>query len=152
MPQCKNSFLFDEEKLENAINFFENRRSLVHFLLNVILNIQEIWLKFCKCDGVNICLPCQVNICYRKCQYVVYDGCLNLDFLLKVKDNLHTNLLKMVTTYNHFLCEIINKKYQYLHKDWFTGEDVQYDLGFCLTNFEQKLIKSIKETNFKIVL
>ena len=58
----------------------------------------------------------------------------------------------MVTTYNHFLCEIINKKYKYSHKDWFTGEDVQNDLGFCLTNFEQKLIKSIKETNFKIVL
>ena len=58
----------------------------------------------------------------------------------------------MVPTYNHFLCEIINKKYQYTHKDWFTGEYVSYDLDFCLTNYEQQKIKSIKDTDFKIVI
>ena len=47
----------------------------------------------------------------------------------------------MVPTFNHFLCDIINKKYQYKHKDWFTGEDMSYDLDFCLTNFEEKKLK-----------
>ena len=47
----------------------------------------------------------------------------------------------MVPTYNHFLCMIINKKYQYIHKDWITGEDNSYDLDFCLTNYEQKKLK-----------
>ena len=75
-----------------------------------------------------------------------------MDFLLKVKDNLHSNLFKMVPTYNHFLCEIINKKYQYTHKDWFTVEYVSYDLDFCLTNYEQQKSKSIKDTDFKIVI
>ena len=75
-----------------------------------------------------------------------------MDFLLKVKDNLHLNLFKMVPTYNQFLCEIINKKYQYTHKDWFTGEYISYDLDFCLTNYEQQKIKSIKDTDFKIVI
>lgn len=58
----------------------------------------------------------------------------------------------MVPTYNHFLCMIINKKYQYIHKDWITGEDNSYDLDFCLTNYEQKKIKAIKDTDFKIVI
>ena len=109
-------------------------------------------MQFCKCGGINICFPCQANICYRKYQYVVYENCLNLNFLLKVKDNLHLNLFKMVPTYNHFLCMIINKKYQYIHKDWITGEDNSYDLDFCLTNYEQKKIKAIKDTDFKIVI
>ena len=58
----------------------------------------------------------------------------------------------MVPTFNHFLCDIINKKYQYKHKDWFTGEDMSYDLDFCLTNFEEKKIKSIMDNTFKIVI
>ena len=41
MPQCKNCFLLDEEKLENAYHF-EDRQSLALFMLNIILNIQEI--------------------------------------------------------------------------------------------------------------
>ena len=85
MRQCKNCFFFYKEKLENAVNYYGHpRRSLVLFLLNVILNIQEFWLDFCKCDGTNICLPCQANICYREYQYNIYEHCLNLDFLLKV--------------------------------------------------------------------
>lgn len=69
MPQCKNCFLLDEEKLENAFYHFEDRQSLALFMLNIILNIQEIWLDFSKCDGGNICLGCQANICYREYQY-----------------------------------------------------------------------------------
>ena len=42
MPQCKNCFLIDEEKLENAFYHFEDRQSLAPFMLNIILNIQEI--------------------------------------------------------------------------------------------------------------
>ena len=140
MPQCKNCFLFDEEKIENAVNYFDHRRSLVLFLLNVILNVQEIWLEFCKCDGKNICLPCQANICYRDYEYNIYEHCLYLDFLSKVKYNLHLNLFKMVPTFNHFLCEIINRKYQYKFKCWFTGEDLKYDLETCLIKFEEQKV------------
>ena len=152
MAPCKNWFLYDQEKLENVCCFFKDRHSLVFLLLNVISNIQNLWLKFCKCDGKNICLPCQSNICYREYQYVVYKQCLNLDFLAKVRDNLHNNLLKMIYANNHFLCEIINNKYVYHHKDWFTGENVNYELDFCLTSYEKNKMKEIINTNFKIVV
>ena len=136
MSPYKNCFLYDQEKLENGCCFFKDRHSLVLFLLNVILNIQDHWIKFCKCDGKNICLPCQANICYHKYQYTLYKNCLNLDFLAKVRENIHTNLLKMVFSNNHFLCQIINKKYCYHYKDWFTGDNVSYELEFGLTSHE----------------
>lgn len=44
----------------------------------------------------------------------------------------------MVQTFNHFLCKIINRKYQYKFKSWFTGEEVKYDLDICLANFEEE--------------
>ena len=101
---------------------------------------------------VAVCLPCQANICYRDYQYVVYKNCLNLDFLSKVRENLHQNLLKMSTSYNHFLCEKINKKYLYHHKGWFTGENVTYDLDFCLTFYEKSEMNKTIDTDFKIVI
>ena len=63
---------------------------------------------------------------------------MNFNFLSKVKENLHQNLFKMVQTFNHFLCKIINRKYQYKFKSWFTGEEVKYDLDICLANFEEE--------------
>lgn len=75
-----------------------------------------------------------------------------MDFLAKVRDNLHNNLLKMIYANNHFLCEIINNKYVYHHKDWFTGENVNYELDFCLTSYEKNKMNEIINTNFKIVV
>ena len=50
-----------------------------------------------------------------------------------------------------FLCEIINNKYVYHHKDWFTGENVNYELDFCLTSYEKNKMNEIINTDFKIV-
>ena len=141
IPQCKNCFLFDEEKLEESFYHFKDRHSLVLFMLNIILNIQKIYLEFCKCDGTNICLPCQSNNCYKEYQDQIYQHCLNFDFLSNVKVNLHRNLFKMVATFNHFLCEILNRKYQYSFKCWFTGEELKYDLDTCLVQYEEQKIK-----------
>ena len=114
---CKNCFLFDQEKLEVQCCFSKDRHSLVLSLLNVILNIQKKWMNFCQCDGSKICLVCQCNIVYKEYQYTIYKNCLNLDFLAKVRENLHKNLLKLIESNNHFLCEIINEKIRYYHKD-----------------------------------
>ena len=78
-----------------------------------------------------MCLACRSNIIYREYQYNIYQHCLNLDFLAKVRENLFDNLEKMLTLNNHFVCEIINKKFHYEHKDWFTGEKILLDLEKC---------------------
>ena len=48
--------------------------------------------------------------------------CLDLDFLADIRENVYRNLLKLLTLENHFACKLINTKYNYSHKDWFTGE------------------------------
>ena len=149
--KCENCFLFDEEKLDKEMNYIEDKHSLTLFLLNVILNIQEIWNEFCICDGENICLPCQANICYREYQYSVYKSCLNYDFLIQIKDNLYSNLIKRVPSYNHFLCKIINKKYKCEYKSWFSGETVEYDLDFCLKFYKEKKINGILNNDIKVI-
>ena len=148
---CKNFCLFDQEKLEIQCCFFKDRHSLVLFLLNVILNIQKKWMDVCWCDGSKICLVCQSNIVYREYQYVIYKNCLNLDFLAKVRENLHKNLLKIVKSNNHFLCEIINEKFKYYHKDWFNGNQVHCDLEHFSSLWEKYKMEKIIKTDFKIV-
>ena len=69
-----------------------------------------------------------------------------------MKDNLHINLIKMVPTFNHFLCKTINRKYQNRFKFFFTGEELKYDLNVCLTNFEEHKIKCIMDQNLKVVI
>lgn len=53
---------------------------------------------------------------------------------------------------SHFTCELINEKFFYVHKDWFTGKLDNYYLPQCLQVFERNKIKEIKNNDFKIVL
>ena len=146
-----NCFLNDKDKLENKCCFFKDRHALTLFLLNIILNIQKKWINFCKCDGKTICLVCQANICYREYEYIIYKNCLNLDLLAKVRENLVDNLDKMLTLNNHFICEVINDKFQYEHKDWFTNEKLLFDLEKCLKAWEENKMQKIMSNDFRIV-
>ena len=87
-------------------------------------------------------MVCQVNIHYHEYEYVIFQNCLNLDFLAKVRENIGGNLYKLAALNSHFVCEIINEKCQYQNKDWFTGRQLFFDLKDCLLRWEQKkLIK-----------
>lgn len=48
MASCKNCFLCDEFKLHSKVGFFESRKDMVVFILNVILNVQKYFIQFCK--------------------------------------------------------------------------------------------------------
>ena len=48
----KNCFKDNEELFVKAVTEFEGCCSLVVFLLNVVLNITEIWERFCKCEKI----------------------------------------------------------------------------------------------------
>ena len=147
---CKNCYLFDQEKPEVQCCFFKDRHSLALFLLNVILNTQKKCMDYCKCDDTEICLICRFDINYREHQYIICKNCLNLDFLAQVRENLHENLLKLVELHNHFLCEIINEKFQYSHNDWFNGNKAYYDLEKCLSYWEKYQMGKIIKNDFKI--
>lgn len=73
------------------------------FLLNFVLNIhtqkkKKKWEENCSCNGEEICWVCQEIF-----RYVC------------------GNLYKLAALNSHFVCEIINEKYQYQHQDWFSG-------------------------------
>ena len=76
--------------------------------------------EFCTCDGIDICLVCQLTTHYFKYEHI-YKNCLNLDFLSKARENIVSNLHLLLQDDGHFVCQIINEKYQYHHVDWFTG-------------------------------
>ena len=118
---CKTCFKFDKDVFEHRCTIFENWHSLMLFLLNIILNIKKKWEEFCICDGINICLVCQLNTHYFKYEHIIYKNCFNLDFLSKVWENIISNLHLLLQDDGHFVYQIINEKYQYHHVDWFTG-------------------------------
>ena len=44
----------------------------------------------------------------------------------------------MLTLNSHFICEIINDKFHYEHKDWFTGEKNAISSGNMLKSMGRK--------------
>ena len=90
MATCGNCFLFGEYKLYSKVGFFETRKEMVIFMLNVIMNIQKYVLDFCKCDGETICSLCQIaQIFDEKVTYEICKNCFDLNMLLKIKENIH---------------------------------------------------------------
>ena len=53
---------------------------------------------------------------------------------------------------SHIACELVNRRFFYNHKDWFTGEVDSYNILQCLDIFESDKIDNIKDINFNIVL
>ena len=149
---CKNCFQEDNEMFKYNCNVFKDRHNLVLYLINIVMNIKEIWMDFCKCIGEEICLVCQANMFYKKYEHTIYRNCLNLNFLAKVRENVCGNLNKLLTLNNHFVCEVINRKYQYKHEDWFTGKQLFFDLELCLTKWEEKQISNILSNNCQVIL
>ena len=71
--------------------------------------------------------------------------------MAKVRENIFGNLDKMLTLNSHFICEIINDKFQYEHKDWFTGENMLFNLEKCLKAWDEDVIQKIILNDFRIV-
>ena len=137
---------------EKKTHLFEDRYHLAVFLLNTILNIQTEWFRFFKCKRYEICLVCQARSCYEDFLYQIYEHSLDLNYLAKIRENLYKNMLKLLTLDNHFVCHIINKKYKYFYRDWFTGKKHQYHAELCSETYEHMKIKKIMPNDCKVVL
>ena len=152
---CQNSYKNNIESFKKATCVFDSRRSLVLFLLNIILNIEDIWEDYCFCESCVVpCLVCQFRIAYLHDQYAIYENSFNLQFLADFHQDLHRYLKKILLKMDsHFACKLINKKFFYVHKDWFTGKLENYYLLHCFRVFEDNKIKDIKKKNdFQILL
>ena len=65
-----------------------------------------------------------------------------MDFLSKLREKIVSDLHLLLEDDSHFVCQIINEGYQYHHIDWFTGNDLYFNLEDCLLKFEQEKTKS----------
>ena len=145
MAFCVNCFLFDEFKLYSKVGFFETRKEMVIFMLNTILNIQKYILDFCKCDGENMCLSCEIaQIFDKKVTCEIYKNCLDLNFMSKIKENLHVQLNNLLEKHDHFLCTIINEEYRYEQDESiFTGEPISFSARTVYLEWEKMQIENI---------
>ena len=92
--QC--CFKTNEEEFKTIMTEFESRRGLVVFILSIILNKQDICMKYCKCKKLtDSCNVCQFYQIYKEKQYIVYQNSLNYDFLEKFHLNLFKDLQKI---------------------------------------------------------
>ena len=152
---CQNCFKDDVKAFEKATCQFRSRRSLVIFLLNVVFNIKDLWDRYCFCDKVGVlhCAVCQFRAVYLNNEYDIYENSFDLNFLLAFHSHVLKNLRCLLLEIDcHITCQLINRKYFYIHKDWFDGSLEKFYLLYCLDIHENKKINDIKNNGFKIVL
>ena len=151
---CQKCLKDNVEAFENATYQFHSRRSLVIFLLNVVLNVKDLWESYCFCDKVSFlpCSVCQFQAVYLNDKYDIYKNSFDLNFLLNFHSHVCKNLKSLLEIDCHMACHLINKKYFYVHKDWFDGSLERFYLPYCLDIYGNRKIKDIKNNDFKIVL
>ena len=142
----------DEELFKRSTCSFCSRWSLVIFLLNVVLNIKELWEDYCYCEKLSEkCSVCQFWKVYLNDEFDLYKHSFDYNFL-DYNSHVYNNLVKFLGIKNHIVCKLVNTKFYYLHKDWFTDERGRYYLPYCLDIFEKNQINKIKNNEFKIVI
>ena len=91
---CNQCFRDNAGKFEKVSNVFTSRRPLLVFLLNVILNVEEIWEEYCSCPniGKQTCLICQFRQVYFDDQFKLYEHCFDFNYLTRFHNHLTENL------------------------------------------------------------
>ena len=152
---CQNCFKDNIDAFEKATCVFSSRRPLVIFLLNLVLNIKDLWERYCSCEKscISPCLVCQFRLVYLNDDFDIYENSFDLHFLFTFHRHLYENLKRaLLETDSHFVCKLINKKYFYTRKNWFDGKIERFYLANCLEDHENNRINGFKNNDLKIVL
>ena len=152
---CDQCFRKNAGEFEKVSNVFTSRIPLLVFMLNVILNVQEIWEEYCSCSNTvkQTCLICQFRQVYFDDQFKLYEHCFDLNYLVRFHYHLTENLQRLLKeTDTHFVCRLINKKFFYKNKNFFTGQTYCYSVEEALVFSEKTFIKSIEKNDFKIIV
>ena len=152
---CDQCFRKNAGEFEKVSNVFTRRKPLLVFMLNVILNVQEVWEEYCSCSNTvkQTCLICQFRkICFDD-QFKLYEHCFDFNYLVRFHYHLTENLQRLLKETNtHFVCRLINKKFFYKNKNFFNGQTYCYSVEEALVFSEKTFIKSIEKNDFKIIV
>ena len=153
---CENCFKDNVDAFEKTTREFISRRPMVIFLLNVVLNIKNLSDRYCFCKRTSSILPCstcQFRMVYLNDEFDIYENSLDMHFLVTFHRHLYKNLKRLLLeTDSHLVCELVNKKYFYTCKDWFSWKVERFYIPNCLENFQNKKINKIKNNDLKVVL
>ena len=94
----------------------------------------------------------QFRAVYLNDEYDNYKNSFDLNFLLNFHSHVCKNLKSLLEIDCHMACHLINRKYFYVHKDWFDGSLEQFYLPYCLDIYKNRKINDIENNDFKIVL
>ena len=84
---CKNCLQNDEESFERSTCIFRSRWSLVIFLLNVVLNIKELWEDYCYYEKLSEkCSVCQFRMVYLN-DFDLYEHSFDFNFLVNYRSH-----------------------------------------------------------------
>ena len=89
---------------------------------------------------------------YLNDDYEIYENSFDLNFLSIFHDPVYKNLKRLLNIDSHVVCQLINRKFYYSHKDWFDGKIKRFYLPYCLDVYVNNKINSIKNNEFKVVL
>ena len=152
---CQNCFKDNVDSFKKATCQFQSRRSLVIFLLNVVLNVKDLWEHYCFCDNVGVlpCSVCQFRTVYLNDEYDIYENSFDLNFLSNFQRHVYKTLkCLLLETDCHRACHLIKRKYFYVHKDRFDRSVERFYLPYCLDIYKNRKMNKIKNNDFKIVL
>ena len=140
---CKSDEIFNKTFTE-----FENRRGAVAFLLNIILNLQEVGIRqLCECQNITDKYDFFFFFFfYKKCKtnpFFIYENSLKFGFLEKFTQKLYMGLYNLRQKNAHMICCLIKKKNYYEHRDWFDGSTRQYNTAQALEICEKYKINYV---------
>ena len=144
------NFWKNDDLFFKTVTEFENRKSLLLFLLNTILNMNVRAHRFCYCkaEDNNQCEICVLIYIYEDQQFKIYGNSLNIVFLKQSAKNLIKSSVILRNGKPHIVCNLINDVFVYNHTDWFDGEKRTYSIMSAVKYFKQ-FVKYTK-TNFRI--
>lgn len=131
---------------------FKNRRELLFFLLNTLLNIKCFTDQLYYCENRKECLICITKRTRTGYEYDLYKNMFDLDFLVKCHADLYNYLNQLFKTKKHCTCFILSNEYNYLWKDWFNGRNYRVSLSDAIKHKEQHDINKIRNNDLKIEL
>lgn len=89
---------------------------------------------------------------YWNDQYDSYENSFDMNFLARFHAHVQKNLWLLLTVDSHIACELVNRQFYYIQKDWFSGHVERFYIPFCLDIYENDKINTIKNKEFKIVI
>ena len=122
MSECSIYRSLTKDNFDQKASVFTSRRAVLYFSLNDLLTIKKYRDHLCYCSQrERKCTIREIINDFYGVEYDLYENMLNFDFLNQIHRRLFMHLNKMFAS-NRCLCLILNHKFAYVWKDWYTGE------------------------------